>query len=114
MKTRPAEQWEQVLKANDVPCSPVNTIDKVVVQPQVLAAQMIQHIELSGLGMMSMPGLPIKFSETPGAIRLAPPRLGEHTRVVLQEVGYRADEIEQMASTGVIEFDHGWAAAKSG
>jgi hypothetical protein len=31
---------------------------------------------------------------------------------VLQEASYRADEIEQMASTGVIEFDHGWAAAK--
>ena len=114
MKTRPADQWESILKAHDVPCSPVNTIDKVVVQPQVLAAQMIQHVELSGLGMMSMPGLPIKFSDTPGSIRLAPPRLGEHTRVVLQQAGYSADEIEQMASTGAIEFDHGWASTKAG
>lgn len=69
---QPLAYWEKRLKENDVPCSPVNTIDKVVKQPQVLARDMVQEIELEGLGMMSMAGLPIKFSDSPGSVRLPP------------------------------------------
>ena len=86
----------------------MHTIDKVVVQPQVLAAQMVQQVELSGLGMMSMPGLPLKFSASPGSIRLAPPRLGQHTQAVMQELGYAPAQIAQWVDSGVIELDQGW------
>jgi len=108
MKAKPIAHWQDAFRRHEVPCSAVNTIDKVVVQPQVLAAQMIQQVELSGLGMMSMPGLPIKFGDSPGSIRLAPPRLGQHTEAVMQELGYEAAQIAQWAGSGVIELDQGW------
>jgi crotonobetainyl-CoA:carnitine CoA-transferase CaiB-like acyl-CoA transferase len=108
MKTRPIAHWQEAFQRHEVPCSAVHTIDKVVVQPQVLAAQMVQQVELSGLGMMSMPGLPLKFSASPGSIRLAPPRLGQHTQAVMQELGYAPAQIAQWVGSGVIELDQGW------
>lgn len=105
---QPLSYWEKRLKENDVPCSPVNTIDKVVEQPQVLARDMVQEIELEGLGMMSMAGLPIKFSESPGSVRLPPPRLGQHTAEILAEMGYTKEQIIVLAEQGAIGLDQGW------
>ena len=52
-----------------------------------------------------MAGLPLKFTETPGAIELPPPRLGEHTEQVLQRIGYSAAEISDFAASGAIGLD---------
>jgi crotonobetainyl-CoA:carnitine CoA-transferase CaiB-like acyl-CoA transferase len=110
---QPLAYWEKRLKENDVPCSPVNTIDKVVVQPQVIARDMVQEIELEGLGMMSMAGLPIKFSESPGSLRLPPPRLGQHTAEILSEMGYAAQQIKALAEQGAIGLDPGWVKVEA-
>lgn len=110
---QPLEYWEKRLKENEVPCSPVNTIDKVTVQPQVQARDMIQEMELEGLGMMSMAGLPIKFSESPGSVRLPPPRLGQHTAEVLGELGYAQARIQTLAEQGAIGLDPGWVKVEA-
>lgn len=110
---QPLSYWEARLKENDVPCSPVNTIDKVAIQPQVKARDMIHEMQLEGLGMMSMAGLPIKFSESPGSVRLPPPRLGQHTAEVLAEMGYNAQQIQTLAEQGMIGLDPGWVKVQS-
>jgi crotonobetainyl-CoA:carnitine CoA-transferase CaiB-like acyl-CoA transferase len=110
---QPLSYWEKRLKENDVPCSPVNTIDKVVAQPQVLARDMVHEIELEGLGMMSMAGLPIKFSESPGSVRLPPPRLGQHTAEILTEMGYAPEQISVLAAHGAIGLDPGWVKVEA-
>lgn len=111
--TQPLAYWEKRLIENEVPCSPVNTIDKVVQQPQVHARDMVQEMSLDGLGMMSMAGLPIKFSDSPGAIRLPPPRLGQHSADILQELGYSAEKIATLADSGAVGLDPGWVKVAS-
>jgi crotonobetainyl-CoA:carnitine CoA-transferase CaiB-like acyl-CoA transferase len=46
--------------------------------------------------------LPVKFSETPGAVRHGAPVLGEHTREILLEAGYSADEINSLLDAGAV------------
>lgn len=108
IQKQPIAYWLTKLKDNEVPCSPINKIDKVVVQPQVLESKMIEELELTGLGMMKMAGLPIKFSDTPGTVRRAAPRLGQHTEEVLLETGRSLAEIATLASLGAIGLDKGW------
>lgn len=108
IKNHPIAHWMAKLKENEVPCSPVNTIDKVVAEPQVKARDMVQDIDLPGLGIMSMAGLPVKFSDTPGSIRRPPPQLGQHTEEILGEIGYDSSKIHMLSDAGVIGVDQGW------
>jgi crotonobetainyl-CoA:carnitine CoA-transferase CaiB-like acyl-CoA transferase len=105
---RSVTEWEARLKANEVPCCPINRIDKVVAEEQVAARQMIAEIELPGLGPMRMAGLPVKLSETPAAIGLPPPRLGQHTAEVMRGLGYAEAEIDALGQRGAIGLDQGW------
>lgn len=47
-------------------------------------------------------GNPVKFSETSPSIRLAPPRLGEHTKEVLEELGFSKEEVKKMMRKGIL------------
>lgn len=108
VKCHPIAYWEERLIAHGVPCSPVNRIDKVVAQEQVHACEMVREINLPNLGLMHMAGLPIKLEQTPGELRLPPPRLGQHTEEILQGLGLTTAEINQLVTTAVVELDQGW------
>ena len=108
VKQHPVAHWEERLISHGVPCSPVNRIDKVVAEEQVHACEMVQEIDLPDLGLMHMAGLPIKLEQTPGGVRLAPPRLGQHTEEILHGLGLSEAEISQLVANTVVELDQGW------
>jgi crotonobetainyl-CoA:carnitine CoA-transferase CaiB-like acyl-CoA transferase len=86
------------LESVDILCSPVNDIEAALADPQVAENEMV--VEMGGPGGSSIRavGIPVKMEGTPGAVRRAPPRLGEHTREVLAELGFSEAELAQLVS----------------
>jgi len=74
-----------------------------LMDPQLLARDMIIETDHPTEGRLKQIGIPLRFSETPGAIRLAAPNHGEHTIEILKELGYEDKEITQMEAEGVID-----------
>jgi len=80
--------WVEGLVGVNVPCSPINTIDQVFDDPQVVAREMkinMPHPHLSG-ETMDLIASPLRLSRSPVSYRQAPPQLGEHTAEVLEEL----------------------------
>lgn len=100
--TRRVDEWIERLSAEGVPCSSVNSIDKVVIDEQVRAREMIVEVEHAIAGKIRMAGLPVKLSSNPGAVRRPPPLLGEHSVEILREIGMSAGDIEALFRQGVV------------
>ena len=102
-KRRSRQAWIDALNAAGVPCGAVRDIDQVLADPQIAARAMVAALEHDTAGPLRVLGVPIKLSRTPGSIRTPPPRLGEHTERVLQEVlGLDAGEIARLKGDGTI------------
>ncbi|MGB2985192.1 MAG: CoA transferase, partial [Phycisphaerae bacterium] len=71
--------------------------------PQVLHRDMVAEVPHPTIGTLRLGGIPIKYSETPGIVRLPPPLLGEHTDEILTDVlGYPQDKIAALRQQGAI------------
>ena len=98
---RTTAEWLGALDAANVPSMPVNQPDDLIEDPHLAATGFWQTLEHPALGTLRFPGIPARFSKTPGAIRRPAPGLGEHSAEVLAEIGYRRDEIDALADAGV-------------
>jgi CoA:oxalate CoA-transferase len=86
-----------------VPCSPVYGIDQLADHPQLVARGMIQRVAHEKLGSLLTPGVVIKMSDTPGAVRTLGPELGQHTDEVLGSLlGLSAGELARLRAEQVI------------
>ena len=103
LRTRSRADWIEHLTAAGVPCGSVRAVGDVLGDPQLEARDMIAVVEHATLGSLRMLGVPIKLSDTPGRVRLAPPALGEHTDSILQrDLGISALEIARMKALQVV------------
>lgn len=99
----PRDQWLTKLREKGVPCAPVNTIDEVFADPQLLHRGMLVDMHHPQTGNIKQIGAPLKFSETPCQLNIPPPLLGEHTDEVLTELcGYTSAEVDKFRKKGVI------------
>ena len=97
--------WVEGLSALGVPAGPVNDLGQVFADPQVLQRGMKQTMAYSGAagGEVALIGNPIKFSETPVDYRHAPPRMGEDSDVVLEDLlQLDAEEVAALRDRGVV------------
>jgi crotonobetainyl-CoA:carnitine CoA-transferase CaiB-like acyl-CoA transferase len=83
-RQRDTSDWLKLLSDAGLPCGPVNTIDKVFKDAQVLHRNMLLEVQHPTAGKVRMAGMPVKFSATPATLRLPPPLLGQHSEAVLQ------------------------------
>ena len=103
-RRRNSAHWLSRLEQAGVPAGPVLDVAQMHADPQALARQMIVETEHPVAGRVKAIGLPIKFSDTPGAVRHAAPVFGQHTREVLREHGFSDSEIDELAAQGAIHF----------
>jgi crotonobetainyl-CoA:carnitine CoA-transferase CaiB-like acyl-CoA transferase len=99
------QHWLEGLERHGVPCGPVNTIDQVFADPQVMHRGMKITMPYHGAhgGAVPLIGSPLKLSETPVTYRIAPPRLGQDTDEILGGMlGMPADERAALRKAGVI------------
>lgn len=100
---RRLDDWIARLRGAGVPCGAVRSVAEALADPQILARQMVQTVDHPTIGKLQTLGIPIRLSDTPGAIRSAPPRLGEHTRSVLErDLGLSAEEVTRLEHTRTI------------
>jgi len=103
IKTKSVAEWIRRMEEIGIPCGPVNTVDRVVADPQVQARDMIVEVEHEGVGRVSMAGCPVKLSSTPTGIQGPAPHLGEHTREVLTHLlGHSLEQVEALRKEGVV------------
>jgi crotonobetainyl-CoA:carnitine CoA-transferase CaiB-like acyl-CoA transferase len=102
--TRPRDEWMEILRnGGDFIFTLVNAVDDLPADPQVRANDYIVDFEHERHGKVQMLGLPVRLSETPGAIRSPAPEFGEHTELILTELlDYTWDDIGRLREKEVI------------
>jgi len=75
LRERTCDEWMAILVGAAIPCGPVNDMQHVFSDPQVRHRGMAAEVAHPTIGTLGLAGIPIKYSATPGAIRLPPPLL---------------------------------------
>ncbi|XP_072038528.1 succinyl-CoA:glutarate CoA-transferase-like [Amphiura filiformis] len=95
--------WLAKFEGYGLPYGPIQNMQQVFSDPQVLHNNMIQEFQHSTAGTVRVPGPAVKYSTIDTSHCTAPPRLSEHTQEVLQEMlGYSDDKIQQLHQDGAI------------
>ena len=103
MARKTCDEWVELFVEAAIPCGPVNNMQNLFADPQVLHRGMLAEVPHPTIGTLRLGGIPIKYSETPGAIRLPPPLIGEHTDEILTDIlDYPPDRIEALSQQGAV------------
>jgi len=86
-----------------LPYGPVMTMADLPTDPHVQARNMIVDIEQPGSAKpLSVAGVPVKMTKTPGAVKMRSPGKGEHSDEILKEAGYSAAQIDELCTSGAL------------
>ena len=103
--TKGGDEWLEAIHKAGVPAGPINTVDRALADPQVLAREMVVEIDGPAKDKIKVIGNPLKMEKTPADTFTRPPHLGEHTREVLTNVlGYSKEKIDALKQKGAIRI----------
>ncbi|NGM87610.1 CoA transferase [Parapusillimonas sp. SGNA-6] len=95
--------WLDVFDRAGVPAGPVHSIGQALSHPQAIARGMVVDLVHPVAGPTKALGCPVHFSRTTTQVRRPAPMLGEHTRELLAEYGYGADDIDAFIAAGAVQ-----------
>lgn len=103
LRGRTRAEWVERLRPAGVPCGAVRDVAEVLQDPHLEARGMIQELEHAVVGAMRVTGVPVKLSDTPGAVRTPPPTLGQHTvEILTKDLRFSEAEVQRLRAEGVI------------
>jgi crotonobetainyl-CoA:carnitine CoA-transferase CaiB-like acyl-CoA transferase len=103
--TRPLSEWAEIFDADgDFFWAPVQTVEDLLSDPQFVAAGGLVEVP-DEQGTITMLATPADFGGQPVQPRFRAPRLGEHTREVLEGLGYDESAISELESTGAVRSE---------
>lgn len=100
--TRPSAEWIAAFQEARIPVGPIMNVAEILDDPHVHAREMVVEVDHPVIGRMKTLGIPIKLSETPGAVTRAAPTLGQHSAEILGELGYTEAEITDLLASQAI------------
>lgn len=99
---QPWAHWEPLLRKAGVPAGEMRTMAAALHSEETKAAGLVTRIPHETAGFVPNIALPIRLSETPTVDPVAAPRIGEHTRQVLETLGYDADRLDRLSAGGAV------------
>jgi crotonobetainyl-CoA:carnitine CoA-transferase CaiB-like acyl-CoA transferase len=101
--TRPTSDWLRLFGKANVPAAPIQDLHQALREDaQTAHNKTIVELNHPTAGKVEMLALPVNFHGTPATYRRPAPRLGEHSREILRESGFAANEIERLLAAGVV------------
>jgi crotonobetainyl-CoA:carnitine CoA-transferase CaiB-like acyl-CoA transferase len=100
LKKRTTAEWIEALERADIPVQRMNSLDDILADPHLAATGYFSVREHPSEGLIRTLAVPSEWSESQPEYRRHAPRLGEHTREVLQEIGMGEKEIESLIRSG--------------
>jgi len=104
--TRTTQEWMQLCDAEDIPATPIYSIDRLPEHPHLEAVGLFKSADHPHLGRIRYVEPPVQFSETPASLRRHAPLLGEHTMEVLHEAGLGDDEITNLIRSNIARVNY--------
>lgn len=105
MRTRSTSDWLDAFYKADIPATRLHTLESLADDPHLKAVSFFEWHEHPSEGRVRMTRPPSRWSETPPTIRRPPPRIGEHSREILNELGYSAEDIRRLAAESVTTLE---------
>ncbi len=103
-KTKTRDEWLEQFRSVGIPVAPVQNIDDFMAYDQVIASGMLQTVKEPKKGNVKEMGIPVDVTGCPGKIKGPSPQPGQHTREILKELGYSAQEIKRLKQGNVIKL----------
>ena len=102
LRTRTTKEWFDILSPAGVWVAPVYSYADLVADPQIAHNGTFVEYDHPTEGRVKTPGFPYRFSRTPARVDRGAPLTGEHTREILDGLGFAGADIDDLVESGVV------------